>query len=358
MMNGTRLADEGVFGHQAVAWEHGAPRASALEEAMAERLSARHAIATASPMVAFHLAYRAAGYPVGTTVLGTSFADPAVVRAAVACGHRLRYADVDERGHLVERTVREHVAVRGLPGIVVASHHAGHPCETRSLAAAAPGALLIEDALDAAGAVAADGRPIGCPRNAAMVVVGIRPLRASAPAQGAVILTDDATLAVRCRHLRDERAEHRLSELHAALGLVELGRLSGLVALRARIAARYDAALGMQPLATPVAPAPHTRSAWSAYLVRVPAWLRADLHEHLRALGIGSRRLGVLLHRHPFFGRYADVLPAELPRTERLAAETLILPTSSVLEDGDMTRLADLLAAVGTPEPRGVALAV
>ena len=356
-MNGTRLADEGTQGHRAIVWEHGGPRASALEEVMAERFSARHAIATASPMVAFHLAYRACGHPEGTTVLGTSFADPAVVRAAVACGHRLGYADVDERGHLVENAVRAHIAVRGRPGIVVASHHAGYPCETSLLATAAPGALLIEDAIDAAGAVSADGRPIGCPHNAAMVVIGIRPMRASAPAQGAVILTDDTTLAMRCRRLRDEHAEHRLSELYAALGLVELGRLAGLVALRARIAASYDAALGIQPLATPVAPAPRSRSAWSAYLVRVPAWLRADLHEHLRSLGIGSRRLGVLLHRHPFFGRHADVSPAELPCTERFAAETLVLPTSSVLDDGDVTRLADLLASLGTPEPRGVALA-
>jgi dTDP-4-amino-4,6-dideoxygalactose transaminase len=65
----------------------------------------------------------------------------------------------------------------------------------------------------------------------------------------------------------------------------------------------------------------------------------------------------VLLHRHPFFGRHADVSPAELPCTERLAAETLVLPTNSALDDGDVTRLADLLASLETPEPRGVALA-
>src|SRR5258705_245353 len=94
----------------------------------------------------------------------------------------------------------------------------------------------------------------------------------AAVAQGAVVLTDDVGLAARCRRLRDERPEHRLSELHAALALVELGRIAAIVATRARIAAHYDAALTAHPLATRVAPAAGTRSAWTSYLVRVPAW--------------------------------------------------------------------------------------
>jgi UDP-4-amino-4-deoxy-L-arabinose-oxoglutarate aminotransferase len=190
-----------------------------------------------------------------------------------------------------------------------------------------------------------------------MTVIGIHPIRASAPAQGAVVLTDDVRLAARCRRLRDDRPEHRLSELHAALALVELGRLAVIVELRARTAAQYDAALDAHPFAAGVAPAPGTRSAWSSYLVGVPTWLRADLHDHLRTLGIGGRRLAMLLHRHPYFGRYADVLPAELPQTERFAAETLVLPTSATVGDGAMVRVAGALAALGADELTGVALA-
>lgn len=338
-------------------WDDATSRVAALEDAVARRLDARHAIAVTSPAVAFHLAYRAVGRETGAPVLTTSLADPAVVRAAIATGHRLRFADVDERGHLAVAGVCEQIGLDRAPAIVVASHHAGHPCDVARIAAASAGAIVIEDAVDALGAVGADGRPIGAPTFATMTIVGIHPLRSSAPAQGAVVLTDDATLAARCRALRDERVEHRLSELHAALALIELGRVGALVALRTRIAAGYDAALASRPLATPVAPAPGTRSAWAAYPVRVPAWVRADLHDHLRALGIGGRRLAMLLHRHPYFGRYADALPAELPTTERFAAETLVLPTGSTAGDGDVARVADALAALGSDEPSGVALA-
>ena len=90
--------------------------------------------------------------------------------------------------------------------------------------------------------------------------------------------------------------------------------------------------------------------------MRVPTWLRPELHEHLRTLGIGGRRLGMLLHRHPYFGRYADVLPAELPQTERFAAETLVLPTASTAGDAPMLRVAGALAVLGD-ELTGVALA-
>ena len=350
-MTETALTDEHATTHRASAWGDTSSRVTALEDAMATRFDARHAIAVGSPMGAFHLAYRAAGQPVGATVLTTSLADPAVVRAAVASGYRLCFADVDERGHLSPEAVRAHVTLRGAPAMIVATHFAGHPCDVASLSAIAGGALVVEDAIDALGAAGADGRLVGSPRHAAMTIVGIHPVRASAPAQGAVLLTDDVTLAARCRHLRDERPEHRLSELHAALALIELGRLSAVVELRARTAAQYDAALGAHPLATPVSPAPGTRSAWASYVVRVPAWLRPDLHEHLRSLGIGGRRLAMLLHRHPYFGRYADVLPAELPATERFAAETLVLPTASWPNEGDVTRVTGLLATLGADSP-------
>jgi len=341
----------------APAWDDASSRTLALEGAIASRLGARHAVAVASPMVAFHLAYRAAGHAPGATVLTTSVADPTVVRAAVANGYRLRFADVDARGHLEETALREHVAMHGAPALIVASHHAGHPLDVAPLAAHAEGALVVEDATDALGAITAQGHPVGCPRQAAMTVVGIHPVRASGLAQGAVVLTDDATLAARCRRTRDERPEHRLSELHAALALVELGRLGALVELRARLAAVYDVALAAQPLVTAIAPPAGCRSAWPAYLVRVPAWLRADVHDHLRSRGIAGRRLAMLLHRHPYFGRYADALPAELPATERLAAEALVLPTSTSLGSADVARVTDVLAAIGADHRSGVALA-
>jgi dTDP-4-amino-4,6-dideoxygalactose transaminase len=323
-------------------------RTTAFEAAIAARLEARHAVAVGSPTVAFLLAYHAAEQGAGATLVASSLADPTVVRAAVASGYRLRFVDVDERGHLSPEALADHVATHGAPALIVPSHHCGYVCDTAALAAVVPDACVVEDATDALGARAADGRAIGSPAHAAMTIVGIQPVRSSAPAQGAVVLTNDDALAGRLHRLRDERAEHRLSELHAALALIQLGRLDGLVDLRARIAARYDEALAAWPLASGVTPAADTRSAWWSYLVRVPAWMRAEMGDELRSLGIGGRRIAMLLHRHPYFRRCADALPAELPATERFAAETLVLPTSPELGDERVLRVIDTLGAIVT----------
>ena len=332
-------------------------RTAALEATMAMRLGARHAIAVGSPTVAFVVAYRASGVPAGASVVTTSLADPTVVRAAVASGLRPRFVDVDARGQLAPAALAEHAALRDAPALVVPSHWAGHPCDPAPLAAAAPGTLVVEDAIDALGACHADGRPVGAPPHAGLTVVGIHPVRASAPAQGAVLLTDDEMLAARCRALRDERPEYRLSELHAALATIQLGRLAGFVGLRTRIAARYDAAMTEHPLATPIGPVAGASSAWTTYPLHVPAWARAELLGRLARAGIGGRRVALLLHRHPYFARCADVLPAELPATERFAAETVVLPTSPVLEDAEVRRVVDALAPVASRGADDVAVA-
>src|SRR5262245_47017497 len=227
----------------------GGTRTSAFEAALAERVGARHAVALASPTIAFQLAFRAAGLSAGGTVLTTSLADPLVVRTAVACGLRPRFADVDRRGHLTAEQVEFHASLHGDPAAVVTTHFAGHPCDVDGIALAAPGAVVLEDATDALGAMHRGGRLVGAPGPAAMTVSGVRPIRAPARLQGALLLTDDADLAMRVRRLGEERPDYRLSELHAALGLVQLGRLAGQVALREEVAARYEAALAMLPLA-------------------------------------------------------------------------------------------------------------
>jgi dTDP-4-amino-4,6-dideoxygalactose transaminase len=320
-------------------------RTTAFEEALAARTGAQHAVAVASSTVAFQIAYRALGLAHGATVLSSSLADPTVVRSTVACGLRPRFVDVDGRGHLTASAVAAYASLHGAPAVIVPSHFAGHPCDLAALAAAAPSALIVDDATDALGAMHTDGRMVGASGVAAMTVLGLGPVRASTPMFGAVITTDDARLAARCRTLRDERAESRASELHAALGHVQLGRLSATLALREEIATSYDVALASLALAEAVRPAAGSRSAWGVYPFRVPAWLRPAVVEQLASWGIGGRRVSMLLHRHPYFGRYADVLPAELPATERFAAEVVFLPTAVAAEDRNVLRITDALAA-------------
>ena len=132
----------------------GGPRVEALERAIAERVRARYAVAVGSATTAFHLVYRALALPARARVLTSPVADPSVVRAALGLGLAPRFADVDVRGHVDPAAVERHVLLHGIPALIVAGHLRGHPCDVAGIAAAAPGALIVEDATDAFGAVA------------------------------------------------------------------------------------------------------------------------------------------------------------------------------------------------------------
>jgi len=335
----------------------GGLRTAALEDVVTALLGARHAIAVASPTIAFAIAYRAAGVPAGSTVVTTSVVDPTAVRAAVTNGLRPRFIEVDARGHLATAALAEHVALHGTPGVIVASHWAGHPCDTAALAAQAPGAFVVEEVLDTLGAVGADGRPVGAPGAATVTIVGLHPVRGSGPAQAALLVTDDDGVAMHCRALRHACAEHRLSELYGTLGAIQLGRLPGLVDLRARLATTFMATLREHSLVTPILPTTAAASSWVTFPVHVPAWARGEFVDRLAAVDIAAQRLPMLLHRHPYFARCADILPAELPATERFAAETVLLPTSAVGEETVVRAAARGLASVGRERDGGEAVA-
>src|SRR5262249_31884712 len=83
------------------------------------RVGARHAVAVSSGTAALHVAYRAAGVGSGDVVLTSPLTFVATANAAIHCGGRPRFADVDARGALDPRAVAEAVARHGMPRVVV-----------------------------------------------------------------------------------------------------------------------------------------------------------------------------------------------------------------------------------------------
>jgi UDP-4-amino-4,6-dideoxy-N-acetyl-beta-L-altrosamine transaminase len=353
----------------------GGPRLAAFEEALADAVDARYAVAVASGTAALHVAYRAAGIGEGDTVLTSPITFVATANAARYCGALPRFADVDARGALDPAAVAQAVALHGTPTAVVPVHYAGHPLDVGAIAAAAPGALVIEDACHALGAIGPDGRPVGACTRSAMAVFSFHPVKSITTGEGGAIVTNDAVLAARCRRLRDhglvrepaaleapdgpwsyEQHElgwnYRLTELQATLGTVQLSRLEGFVALRERIAARYDALLARLPLVRPVSPAPGTRSARHLYPVRVPAAVRRHVFERLRAGGIGVQVHYIPVHHQPYYRRLLGVLPGELPASEAFYAEALSLPCFPTLDPGAVDAVVSALGEALVGEER------
>jgi UDP-4-amino-4,6-dideoxy-N-acetyl-beta-L-altrosamine transaminase len=338
------------------------------EARLAESVGARHAVAVSSGTAALHTAYLAAGVGRGDVVLTSPITFVATANAAVLCGATPQFADTDERGNLDPTTV----AGRPSPRVVVPVHFAGHPAPTAAIAAAAPGALVIEDACHALGSVDATSAPIGACRDAAMAVFSFHAVKTITTGEGGAIVTNDAQLAARCRRLRDhglvrdpaalEAADgpwsyeqhevglnYRLTDIQAALGLVQLDRLDEFVAARQAIARRYDALLAAVPNVAPVSPASGTRSAYHLYPVRVPAGLRRHAFEALRAGGIGVQVHYIPVHLQPWYRRALGTGPGDCPRAERFYREVLSLPCFPAMTDDDVVRVVAALAAIVAP---------
>jgi perosamine synthetase len=352
------------------AWLTGGPTLARFEAALAEMVGVRHAIAVSSGTAALHTAYRALGVGADDRVLTSPITFVATANAAVYCGAVPVFADVDARGCLDPDGVAAAVAVGPAPRVVVPVHYAGHPAATAAIAAAAPDAVVVEDACHALGASYQDDgglwRRIGACAHSAMAVFSFHPVKAITTGEGGAVVTNDAGLAARCRRLRDHGLErnpasadgpwayaleelgfnYRLTDLQAALGCVQLGRLEGFVARRRALAAAYDAALAALPEVTAVRPAAGTRSAYHLYPVRVPATRRRDVFEALRARGIGVQVHYVPVHLQPFYRRLLGSEAGDLPRAEAFYAEILSLPCFPGMEDADVGRVVAALGEV------------
>ena len=140
----------------------------------------------------------------------------------------------------------------------------------------------------------------------------------------------------------------RMTDLQAAVGLVQLGRLPEIVARRREIAARYQAAIADIPGLRAVADPAHGTGNFQSFWVEVDDEYPTDREGLLEALAhaeISARRGIMASHRQP---PYRGLTPeGGLPVTERLNDRTLILPVYHTLTDEDQDRVIAVLRHPG-----------
>jgi dTDP-4-amino-4,6-dideoxygalactose transaminase len=138
----------------------------------------------------------------------------------------------------------------------------------------------------------------------------------------------------------------RMTDVHAAIGRVQLTKVNGWTELRRRNAAVLNAGLASIAGVTTPFVAEDVVHVYHQYTIRVDAAERDRLRDALREeQGVGS---GVYYpipnHRLPSLAPFAPGL--ELPETERAAAEVLSLPVHPSLTEGDLERIVAGVSAV------------
>lgn len=357
-------------------WITTGPRTAQFEKEFAARHGAAHALAVTSATAGLHLAMWALDLRPGDEVITTPLTWPATVNAIVLAGGTPVLVDVEpDTLNLDARLVAAAVTPR--TRAVLPVHYAGQPCDLDALAAAAPGARLVEDAAHAVGA-AYRGRPIGAIGAAA--IFSFHPIKNITTGEGGMVTTDDAALAKRMSLLRfhgvardawkayggaqlplydvvEPGLKYNLTDIQSAIGLHQLRRLDALNAERTRLAARYDAALAaipaLRPLGRVAYPCTHVHH---LYVVRIdPARLTIDRNAFMAEVigaGVGLGLHFTAVHELTYYRQRLGDLRATLPVATAASAQLFSLPLFPGLSGAEQDRVVEVLAEVARRHQR------
>lgn len=308
-------------------------------------------IAVNSGTSGLHLGLLAAGVGPGDEVIVPSFTFAATANAVALTGATPVFADIEPETFTLDPAAVEAAVSPRTRGILPV-HLYGHPARMAELGAVAEthGLALYEDAAQAHGA-ALGGRPVGT--FGEMAMFSLYPTKNMTSGEGGMVVAASEETARRVRLLRNQGMERqyenevigynaRMTDIHAAIGRVQLGKVDAWTETRRANAAYLDAHLSGVTI-PPVAEG--ARHVYHQYTIRV----HDDRDGFVRALkeeySIGS---GVYYpipnHRLPSLEHFAPGL--DLPETERAAREAVSLPVHPSLSEADLDRIVSAVNAI------------
>ncbi len=323
------------------------PQVAAFEQEFAAVVAGRECVAVNSGTSALHLALLAMGVGPDDEVIVPSFTFAATANAVAVTGATPVFIDIDPDTYCMDPDAIV-PAITARTRAIMPVHLYGHPAAMPQIMDIAQEYELqvLEDAAQAH-AASFEGRPVGAWGDAA--AFSFYPTKNMTSGEGGMVVTGDPELARMIRLLRNQGMEkryhnevaglnNRMTDIHAAIGRVQLGKLAGWTKQRRENAAFLDGALS--GVVTPVV-APGAEHVYHQYTIRVSA----DRDAFVAALadrGVGSGvYYPVPVHRLPTFA-----LDVDLPRTEAAAAQVISLPIHPSLTEQDLQDVAQAVNAV------------
>lgn len=350
-------------------WISQGPKVMEFEARFAQYVGASHAVAVSSCTAALHLALIAAGIKQGDEVLCPSLSFIATANAILYAGAVPIFVDVDPTTYNMNPDCIEGALTARTRAILLV-HQVGLPAaidEIRMIARKY-GLRIVEDAACAVGAEYHNSR-IGLPHGD-IACFSFHPRKVLTTGEGGMITTADPELATRMLHLRQHAMSvsdltrhgaskvmvetyeeigynYRMTDMQAALGIVQLRRLDGMLARRRSLAQRYtERLIGIPWLLPPLEPS-GSRHTYQSYMVRLTSDAPVKRDELMQALldrGISTRRGIMAIHREaPYRGLWEKPLPV----TNMLTDSTIILPLYHEMTDEDHDYIVDCIEQVG-----------
>jgi perosamine synthetase len=332
-------------------------RVAEFEQKFSDLCGTTHAVATSNGTTALHAALLAAGIGHGDEVIVPSFSFVATASSVSMCGATPVFCDVDETTFTIN-TAQVEERVTQKTKAVIGVHLFGHPfdvsglkqiCEKHNL-------ILIEDAAQAHGASANSEKVGGLGQFGCFSFYATKNMTTG---EGGMVTTNDKEMAERLRqiinHGQKEKYLHtrlgynyRMTDIAAAIGLVQLKKLEKFNARRRKNAAYLTANIRCRGVILPTV-ATGADHVFHQYVIRLTEEFpmkRPEFIDFLKAKGIGTAvHYPLPIHRQPMYMSQND--PDPCPSSTKLSSCVLSLPVHPMLDGKELAHICDTINRVG-----------
>jgi len=337
------------------------PKIKEFEKKIADYIGTRYAIAVNSGTSGLHLCVRSLGIKDGDEVITSPFSFIASANCILFERAKPVFVDINEKTLCLDTSKIEEKITEKTKAILPV-HIFGHPCEMSKIMEIARrhNLAVIEDACEAIGAEY-KGKKVGSFGNCG--VFAFYANKQITTGEGGIIVTNNKDVAKLCESMRNQgRGEdnrwlshvrlgynYRMSELSAALGLVQMERISEMLEKRSRVADFYNQRLSqIKEVKIPYVGPEINKMSWFVYVIRLDSrrFSRGDRDKIIQELdnrGIQCRDYLPPIHLEPFYVEMFGYQQGDFPITEAVSDSTIALPFYNNLSEEEVDYICNNL---------------
>ncbi|WP_415860641.1 UDP-4-amino-4,6-dideoxy-N-acetyl-beta-L-altrosamine transaminase [Vibrio metschnikovii] len=354
------------------------PKVPEFEQALIDHTGAGYALAVNSATSALHIACLALGLGENDWLWTSPITFVASANCGLYCGAQVDFVDIDPDTYnmcpkRLEEKLIQAKADGKLPKVVVPVHLCGQPCDMQAIGRLAKeyGFKVIEDASHAIGGKY-HGQPIGHCEYSDVTVFSFHPVKIVTTAEGGAVVTNSQALADKMALLRshgitrdpqqmvgeshggwyyqqiDLGFNYRMTELQAALGVTQMGRLQQFITARHRLAEGYYQGLKDLPITLPYQ-LENTYSGLHLFVIRLQldkiVLTHKQVFDALRENGIGVNLHYIPVHTQPYYEKMGFE-KGDFPNAERYYQEAISLPMFHTMTNDQQDEVIRVLSNI------------
>jgi len=350
------------------------------EKTVSNYCGSKYGVAVNSATSALHIACLALGLGKGDYLWTSPNTFVASANCGLYCGAKIDFIDIDLKTYNLSIEELEEKLIQAkkdnkLPKIIIPVHFAGQSCDMRKIHSLSQeyGFNIIEDASHAIGGRYLD-KPIGGCQYSDITVFSFHPVKIITTAEGGLATTNNKELLTRMQLYRSHGVtrdpklitkeiegswyyqqvalgfNYRMTELQAALGVSQMGRLDEFVAIRHKLRKRYDLLLNGSQIIKPY----QDKESYSAlHLYPIQINLdevdknRQQVFNELRLNNIGVNVHYIPIHTQTYYSQFGFRL-GDFPNSEAYYNKAISIPIHSGMSVNQQDLVINSINKIGS----------